>query len=114
MKKRKAGRPPTVPDDAIAEIRRLHLDKEVTLNELSRSTGFSVSHISKIVRGERRKAAPGKTRGKVKSRTPNATPPEKVAEVLRLHAQQVQPKVIARKTDLGLTTVYGIIRRNRK
>lgn len=45
-------------------MRRLHVDEDVPLKKLARLSGLSVSMLSKVVLGQRRKGAGGPVRGK--------------------------------------------------
>jgi hypothetical protein len=56
------GRKPRVPDHEIAELRRRHIEQQVPLRTLSRESGLSVSMLTKIMNGQRRKNAGGPTR----------------------------------------------------
>jgi hypothetical protein len=111
--KRGRGRPPREDDKYIEEIRRLHLEENVSLQELSKRTGYTVSHISKLVRGDRRAKAPGAIRGKIETTPANKTPKETEDRVMDLHWQGHKERAIVRKTGIPYSTVRGIVRRRR-
>ena len=55
-------RKPSVPDAEIAHLRWLHVECHVRLSELSALSGLSVSMLSKVMLGQRRKGAGGPIR----------------------------------------------------